>query len=366
MLSQEHLTLRLTRLPGVEAWRQSPGLCFVFPKSGTGTCVCGRLSQRLAPGEVAVLGGNEPWKVGVADHGEMVFWEFSLKLEHLFPLFASEEIALLEGVVERLKGIRWYPASSALAAECHHLISELPPQFNLGHRSQLLRVAATLLSEEFKDAQPQRSGFVRIEEHLVQAFEKLSTEELLNLSVSELAERFGCSRRHLSRLFHQHFGLSVVGLRMEMRLLKAVSLLRDPNAKIIHVAEQSGFNHLGLFNTCFRKRFGTSPGRWRKLSLEAPSALAALAGTANFCPLHSNGFCPWLGEGRNGALAGSGHHGVLGRRPTPAPARSLAHKPSGREAGAGPEPKANRGTGADRGAPATTSVRCGPDSQLGS
>jgi AraC-like DNA-binding protein len=56
----------------------------------------------------------------------------------------------------------------------------------------------------------------------------------------------------------------VVALRTEMRLLKAVSLLRNPATKIIYVARESGFNHLGLFHHCFKKRFGSSPGQWRK------------------------------------------------------------------------------------------------------
>src|SRR2546430_2401773 len=81
-------------------------------------------------------------------------------------------------------------------------------------------------------------------------------------------KRFRC-RRHLNRLFHQYFGFSVAALRMEMRLLKDVSLLRDPNIKVINVAEQCGFNHLGLFNTCFKRRFGQTPGHWRKTSAPA-------------------------------------------------------------------------------------------------
>jgi len=111
---------------------------------------------------------------------------------------------------------------------------------------------------------------------------------LLNLSVTELAAKFACSRRHLNRLFHQYFGFSVAALRMEMRLLKAVSLLRDPNIKIINVASQCGFNHLGLFNTCFKRRFGNSPGEWRKggARIVEPSA------KGEKCPLGSNGLCP--------------------------------------------------------------------------
>jgi AraC-like DNA-binding protein len=111
-----------------------------------------------------------------------------------------------------------------------------------------------------------------------------------------LAEKFSCSRRHLNRLFHQHFGISVASLRMEMRLLKAMSLLRDPDAKIINVAEQCGFNHLGLFNTCFKRRFGASPGQWRKSAIEAESKPALKSDDRPACPLHVNGLCPWGGK----------------------------------------------------------------------
>jgi hypothetical protein len=84
---------------------------------------------------------------------------------------------------------------------------------------------------------------------------------------------------------------------MEMRLIKAVSLLRDPTIKIINVAEQCGFNHLGLFNTCFSKRFGTSPGRWRKTNADSPE-LKPKAESKNHgnneCGLRAKGLCPWL------------------------------------------------------------------------
>jgi AraC-like DNA-binding protein len=224
----------------------------------------------------------------------MLFWCFSLCLEHLFPLFYSNEISLIPTISDIFKSAKLYPASSSVAMECHRLLQEVPPQFNLDHRSQLLRVAAAVLTAEFKTAQPRRGGFVRIEDHMLQVFEKLSSNELLNSSVGELAAKFGCSRRHLNRLFHQHFGVSVAALRMEMRLLKAVSLLRDPDAKVINVAEACGFNHLGLFNTCFKRRFGSSPGQWRKHAAKSqtgPSGSSPSGGEA--CPLRINGLCPW-------------------------------------------------------------------------
>jgi len=298
MLSQEHLTLRLVRLKPSEKWAHGAnGLSFVFSKEGGGRYVSPEVTHRLAPGDVLVLNGTPPDESGLCadEGGEMVFWFFAANFEHLFPLFASNEICLLQNVTEGFKGTRLYEASNPLAGECHRLLAEVPPQFNLDHRSQLLRVVAAILSVEFKNAQPHRVGFVRSEEHITQVFEKLSATDLLSLSVGELAARFGCSKRHLNRLFHQHFGFSVAAMRMEMRLLKAASLLRDPDTKVINVAEQCGFNHLGLFNTCFKRRFGNSPGQWRKISAQTGGQSVRPVNDSSVCPVQSYGSCPWAG-----------------------------------------------------------------------
>jgi AraC-like DNA-binding protein len=236
----------------------------------------------------------------------MVFGFFAANFEHLFPLFASNEICMLQNVTEGFKGTKLYGASSPLAGECHRLLAEVPPQFNLDHRSQLLRVVAAILSVEFENAQPYWVGFVRAEEHMIQVFEKLSANDLLSLSVGELAARFGCTKRHLNRQFHQHFGFSVAAMRMEMRLLKAASLLRDPDTKVINVAEQCGFNHLGLFNTCYKRRFGTSPGQWRKMFAQAEDQSVRPVNDKLICPMKSNGLCSWAGNFDNRQLLEGG------------------------------------------------------------
>jgi AraC-like DNA-binding protein len=254
MLNQDYLTVRLVRLKPSEEWSNERGrLSFIFPKGGHGRYVSGPVAHRLSPGDVLVVNAASEDKIGIPGTGELVFWCFSVCFENLFPLFASNEICLLQSITDGLKKAKLYPASTPLAAECHRLLADIPPHAELGHRGQLLRIVAALLSMEFKNARRQRVGFVRVEEHMSQVFENLPAAEILNLSVDELATKFGCSRRHLSRLFHQYFGMSIAALRMEMRLLKAVSLLRNRDAKITNVAEECGFNHLGLFNTCFQK-----------------------------------------------------------------------------------------------------------------
>lgn len=301
MLTEGHLTLKLVRLKSAYEWPKSGnGLSFLFPKAGSGSYFSGKESRQISPGDVLLLNGRVPFKLSPGEGGELLFWTFSIDFEHLFPLFTHTEIPFVHEVADNLGSVRHYPASAALAAECHRLISEAPPHFDLDHRGQLLRLAAAILSKEFNTVARQRnSSYVGAEEHMAQVFEKLTANEVLNLSVEDLAQRFGCSRRHLNRLFHQHFGFSMAALKMEMRLVKAASLLRDPTLKIINVADQCGFNHLGLFNTCFNKRFGTSPGRWRKLitdgqnKQEPPGRFKA---SAQNCEMLAKGLCPWMGK----------------------------------------------------------------------
>jgi AraC-like DNA-binding protein len=294
---QDHLALRLTRLKASEELEQGgEGLFFVFCKGGVGKFTSKTATHRLSPGDILIFNGTVGSKLGVSNNkGDFLFWTFSVCFENLLPLFAGHEISLLHNITEGFKATKIYAAGDPLTGECQRLLDVVPPQFNLDHRGQLIRIAATILSAEFKESQSQRSGFVRTEDHMVQIFEKLSAAELINLSVGELADRFNCSRRHLNRLFHKHFGVSVSSLRMEMRLLKAISLLRDANVKIINVAEQCGFNHLGLFNTCFKRRFGSSPGQWRKSTMQSVSGAAHKHGKKPACPLQSTGLCP-LGD----------------------------------------------------------------------
>jgi AraC-like DNA-binding protein len=293
-LSNDYLTLKLRRLRSPEQMDlNGRGLFFVISKGGEGACHCGSLLHRLASGDVLVVDSASQGKIHVRNNGEMVFWFFIAEFEHLFPLFSGREICLLQKVAESFDAGRVYPGSSPLAKECLRLIEEVPVPFSLGHRSHVLRIVSAILTVEFKAVQPKLADFGPMRDHVLQVFERLGTNEFLSLAVGDLARKFNCSRRHLNRLFHQHLGVSVAALRMEMRLLKAVSLLVDPDAKIVHVAEKCGFNHLGLFNACFKKRFGNTPSQWRKRASSGENLVSDLDVGHPSCPMHTTGLCPW-------------------------------------------------------------------------
>jgi len=295
MLIQSYLSLHTSCLKLSEKWAcEGEELFLVFPKTGVWQITSCAGSLPVTGGDVIVMSGRSQTKLSAVSETEQTFSWFSISLDSLYPLFATGEIAFLQNIPQALRSPKVYPGASPIAVQCFELLRGLSPRSDLNHRSQLLRVTALLLSSELHLWQQRRSGFESAEHHMMRVFEQLSTQQLLNLSVEELSQKFGCSRRHLSRLFHQRFGLSVAAFRMEMRLLRALSLLRDPGVKVINVAEQCGFNHLGLFNTCFKRRFGMTPGLWRNTHTQTQMDEANRTGRkADACPLQVNGVCPW-------------------------------------------------------------------------
>jgi AraC-like DNA-binding protein len=223
----------------------------------------------------------------------LIFESFSVRLDQLSPLLALNELCLMQAVAEGFYQPKLYPAASTVARECHRLLGELPSQAGLDHRIHLLRIAASPLAAEFKASHLRLNGFARTERHLLEALASLPLTEIMRSSVEELSHRFRVGHRQVNRLLKKRFGFSLGGLKMEARLLLAASLLRDPDLKVIHVAEQAEFHHLGLFNTCFKRRFGASPSEWRRRSLLAGSETISPVDGNAACRFRANGLCPW-------------------------------------------------------------------------
>lgn len=259
------LTLRALQVESGREWTiPSGGLLFLLPQDGEGVCVYGASSVPVTPGDVVVLGNIVGATLSVSAGKPFHAGWFSVSLELLYPLFGSSEIIHLHSFAEHFQGLVRYRCGTYEAEECHRALGDVPPQVNLDHRSRLLRVVATALSPQLDHILKQPNGLVTQNVHFSKVVAALSIDDLQRMGIDELAGQFGCSRRHLNRLFHKYFGISVADLRREARLLKALCLLRHPGSKIMGIAEECGFNHLGLFNSSFKRRFGASPGQLRK------------------------------------------------------------------------------------------------------
>jgi AraC family transcriptional regulator of adaptative response / DNA-3-methyladenine glycosylase II len=83
-------------------------------------------------------------------------------------------------------------------------------------------------------------------------------------SLTELADKLGCTDRHLRRTFTAEYHVTPVQYLQTCRLLFAKSVLTDTGLSVLEVALASGFGSLRRFNDLFKKRYRLTPTALRK------------------------------------------------------------------------------------------------------
>lgn len=74
------------------------------------------------------------------------------------------------------------------------------------------------------------------------------------------------SPRNLSRLVHQHTGLSFRSYLQKLRMEKAAELLNTTRLPVSIIARRVGYPDASRFCQYFKRQFRTQPGQWRKQS----------------------------------------------------------------------------------------------------
>ena len=83
------------------------------------------------------------------------------------------------------------------------------------------------------------------------------------ISLLEIADIIGLSRRQVERLFRHHMGRSPARYYLEIRLDRARHLLLQSTLPVIEVAVACGFVSASHFSKCYRELYGRSPQRER-------------------------------------------------------------------------------------------------------
>ena len=84
------------------------------------------------------------------------------------------------------------------------------------------------------------------------------------IAVADAAAVAGYSPSHFMRIFRQVTGRTFVDYLTDYRLSAAVYYLKETGDDISAVAENCGFDNVSYFIRRFRRKYGTSPGRYRK------------------------------------------------------------------------------------------------------
>ena len=174
----------------------------------------------------------------------------------------------LEAAEQTGRQVLHFSAPEAAAQKFTRLAAQ-PQRDGLAMRSALLQLWAAQVARLLPAAA--MVGPHNLRERFRQFVSRLSEAELAARTLPELCAALHCSPRHFSRLFREEFHISLRARQTELRLQRARQLLMDSGARVVNVAYDCGYRHLGLFNAMFKKRFGLTPGEWRQQTLRPPA-----------------------------------------------------------------------------------------------
>ena len=272
-----HLFIKETTLspsgewqPDVRAWT------VVRVAEGLGYCLQGSAARALNLGDALIV---SPANTAILRASQLGFMrlEFYLVLpQHLNGLLTVTEWRQLEDVTKRkVSRLLYFPEPEPVAQQFARLAAQRQRD-SLSARSAMLQLWAAAINGLLPA--PTASGGVQLRDRFREFIAKMSESELAARSLPELAEELHCSERHFSRMFREEFKVSLRSRQTELRLERARQLLAATNDKIVSIAHESGYRHLGLFNAMFKKRFGVTPSAWRQQENQSsPAAPVAVA-----------------------------------------------------------------------------------------
>lgn len=184
--------------------------------------------------------------------------------QYLVPLAAGRlalPISLHPGQLE-------YNPIAACLSDAESLCGDRSPGYELGVKATILRLLFLLLRMRSEPIPVESPGTARLKVVLQQ----VETDYAKPLTVSQMAEKCGCSTSHFMRWFKQMTGCSFTTYLNERRLAVAAERLRQSSDTILFIAGEVGFENLSNFNRQFKARYGVTPREYRQHDVKQTSA----------------------------------------------------------------------------------------------
>ena len=141
---------------------------------------------------------------------------------------------------------------------CEHL-NKISPTINKFIRRGIYEYVLGKIFETVKFKEVQKSKELNFTAEVL----KYIDERYFNdISLDELAKQFGYSKFYFSNLFNKHFNTNLKKYLNEVRISKAVQLLKKHD--VSEVCSLCGYNSLQSFFYNFKKITGTTPKQYNK------------------------------------------------------------------------------------------------------
>lgn len=98
---------------------------------------------------------------------------------------------------------------------------------------------------------------------VAQAIKHLEAHWNEPVRIGELASLVALSESRFAHLFRTHTGRSPIAYQHDLKMERAIELLRSSTLSVQEIAQGCGFSEARFFHRLFRRHFGCSPKQWR-------------------------------------------------------------------------------------------------------
>ena len=250
--------------PGAEWEIQLPGWCVIQVKTGHGYCLQRGATRELANGAAMLRADAAGGIIRASQLGEMALNYFRVQPDLLGGVATVGEQQLLNEMALRQEfSLKILTPEDPIAISLKNLFAKDHGGTAL-FRTHLLQIFLEASGNGLSHRVVELVAPADARQRLQELLRNTPVSDLLGMSFSDLAKTMNCTPRHLSRVFREVVGMSFREKQTSIRLARAREILVTTDRKIVDVALDSGYDSLSLFNLMFRRRFGTSPGKWRQ------------------------------------------------------------------------------------------------------
>ena len=151
---------------------------------------------------------------------------------------------------------------TAIIEEIDTLCSERQLGYQVAIKGYLFQIVFLIMTQAKSDSnvKQSRKSLDKIKTILSYIAENYSE----SISVEDMARLCFYSKSYFMKFFKENMGAGFISYLNDYRLEVAAKMLLASDSNVLDVAVACGFDNLSYFNRSFKKKYGVTPGKYRK------------------------------------------------------------------------------------------------------
>jgi len=224
--------------------------------------------RNLIPGRIIIFSPNIETTVNITTrtNGRCIYFS-PQKVEQYYAELCSADLSAGDSKIDSDWRINTSANGNFIANKVISYFSSVNPHDSSQAHRILAEYIALLSSESRKLPLKKSSARKELLTRIFQAKSFIHDNKTNNINLLQVSEASRISQYHLSRSFHQVFGLPPIKYHHHLKMLEAVNLISSKQS-ISEVGLRLGFSSTSAFSKAYHKKFGHSPSLQIKMQMK--------------------------------------------------------------------------------------------------